>query len=411
VKILFCVQRYGDDVVGGAEAACRGFAEGMAGRGHQVHVLTSAARDYTSWADHYPLGESRSRGVVIHRLPVRAPRTEEQFGVLSARALGRDAPLGVQRDWLRVQGPDLAEQRAWLTANAHRFDVAVFYTYLYPTSGLGLTTAAPFVPTVLHPAAHAEPTYDLAVFDEVFARADGIAVHTPEEADLVTSRRPYVSNVAVIGSGVEEPQLHGDGARFRERFGIGSGALASFVGRIDRNKGTDELVRYFGEFRRRVDGDAWLALVGQQIHDMGDLPGIVSTGYVDEQTKTDAYAATSVFILPSYLESFSIALCEAWLVRRPALVQGACDVLAGQVDRSGGGIAYRSYAEFEQSLAVLFGDPRLRDRLGERGRAYVLDRYPWPRVLARYEAFLGGVIDGRASGRCGAGSPLPEAGQ
>jgi Glycosyltransferase len=74
---------------------------------------------------------------------------------------------------------------------------------------------------------------------------------------------------------------------------------------------------------------------------------VVVTGFIDEAGKQSALAGAAALVQPSYFESFSMVLTEAWAHRRPALVQGHCAVLDGQARRSGGGIPYRSYAEFE----------------------------------------------------------------
>ncbi|MEO8697395.1 MAG: glycosyltransferase family 4 protein [Acidimicrobiales bacterium] len=393
MKLLLCVQRYGDDVAGGAESACRGFAEGLARRGHTIEVATSAARDYVTWADHYPTGASTANGVTVHRFGVRKPRSEAQFGPLSARVLGAPTSLAVQRDWLRVQGPDLPDMQEFLRADADRYDAVILHTYLYPTSALAVTVAACRAPVVLHPAAHQEPMLAFDVYEELFGRVDGLAFYTPEEQALVVDRFRPSAVREVVGVGVEA-NAKGDGARFRRHFGIEDGPLLLFVGRVDRNKGSDELISYFREFRRR-DRRVTLAVVGQPIDPIEPQPGVVVTGFVDEQTKYDAFAAATVFVNPSYFESFSIVLCESFLHRRPALVQERCDVLAGQVRRSRGGLTYSSFAEFDAALTRLLDDAALRDRLGESGRRYTIENYAWGHVLTRYEAFLSRVIESR----------------
>src|SRR5690606_14493499 len=134
-KLLFVVQRYGDGVAGGSEAACRSVAARLAARGHHVEVLTSRARSYVDWADEFDDGVDEIDGVVVNRLGVRAPRTPERFGPIHGRIIRQPrAPLYVQRDWLRLQGPDLPELERWLDHNAPRFDAAIFFTYLYPTA-------------------------------------------------------------------------------------------------------------------------------------------------------------------------------------------------------------------------------------------------------------------------------------
>ncbi len=97
-----------------------------------------------------------------------------------------------------------------------------------------------------------------------------------------------------------------------------------------------------------------------------------------------------------------MVLTEAWAQRRPALVQGHCAVLEGQVRRSGGGIPYRGYAEFEAALDGLLADPDLRRALGDAGRRYTEANYRWDTVLDRYERFLAGLVSSSPSS-----SPAP----
>jgi len=70
--------------------------------------------------------------------------------------------------------------QAFLRSDAARFDAVILHTYLYPTSALAATVAAARTPVVLHSAAHQEPMLGLDVYDELFARVDGIAYYTPE---------------------------------------------------------------------------------------------------------------------------------------------------------------------------------------------------------------------------------------
>ena len=67
MKLLYVIQRYGDQIVGGSESACRHFAERLVARGHEVHVLTSCAHDYVDWADEYPAGTEIINGVTTFR--------------------------------------------------------------------------------------------------------------------------------------------------------------------------------------------------------------------------------------------------------------------------------------------------------------------------------------------------------
>ena len=391
---------------GGAERCCREYARRLAARGHDVHVLTSCARSYVDWANHYPEGQEIIEGVTVHRLPVSWPRPHHRFEeannrVIGALLQGRPTPRYAQESWMHLMGPTTPGLEGWIEAHAAEFDVAIVYTYLYFTAWKGLATLAGRVPTVFHPTAHAEPYLGLELFDDQFWSADALGYLTEEEAALVAGRfGPVVaakpSLVAGIGVEVEGP-LGGDvpapaTAAFRHRFGIGDRPFLVYVGRVDPNKGTGELLEFFAAYKRRRPGPLALVVIGENVQSLPAHSDVVITGFVDDEIAAAGLSASDVFVHPSYFESFSMVLTEAWAHRRPALVQGGSAVMAGQCLRSGGGLPYNGYAEFEAALDMLLGDPALRAALGARGRAYVEARYAWDPLLARYESFLGSVI-------------------
>ena len=212
MRLLFVVQRYGEKIFGGAEQASRMFATRLAARGHDVEVLTSCALSYVDWAEHYPPGTGELEGVTVHRLPVVSPRDPAIFGPLNGRvnANPHPTPLLLQRAWLRSQGPTLAGQTEWLRERAGGYDVAVFFTYLYATTALGLPVAASLVPTLFHPLAHDEPPFWLPVFDTTLRSAAQMAYLTEEERDLVALRLRHPLSGTVIGIGTELDPPVGD---------------------------------------------------------------------------------------------------------------------------------------------------------------------------------------------------------
>ena len=91
------------------------------------------------------------------------------------------------------------------------------------------------------------------------------------------------------------------------------------------------------------------------------------TGPVDEADKWDIVRDALVSVSPSALESFSLVVVEAWVDRVPVLVNGACGPTREHCERSGGGLWFTSYPEFEAVLDRLVADPALRAALGARG--------------------------------------------
>ena len=99
-----------------------------------------------------------------------------------------------------------------------------------------------------------------------------------------------------------------------------------------------------------------------------------------------------VAVSPSALESFSLVVIEAWVDRVPVLVNGTCGPTREHCERSGGGLWFTSYPEFEAVLDRLMADGRLRARARATGRAFVDRHFRWPVLVARYDEFLTEVL-------------------
>jgi glycosyltransferase involved in cell wall biosynthesis len=391
MRLVYVVQRYGAEVFGGAEQHCRLFASRMAARGHDVSVITSCAVDYMDWANAYPEGASTIDGVTVHRVPVRRSREEASFARMHARVLGRrrtQAAPFLQREWMRLQGPWMPRLPDVVSEVTRDADLTIFFTYLYFTTWAGLPAARSR--TVMHPTAHDEPPIHLPLFQTVFRQADAFAFSTEEEEEFVRRRFRVDRPSAVIGIGTDL-ELGGDVAAFRERWGLQDRPYVVFVGRTEPVKGAQELAEQFIAFKERHPGGLVLVMIGAEVHPVPRHPDIVMTGFVDDETRDAGLRGALAMVQPSYFESFSMVLAECWAAGVPALVRDHSEVLVGHCRRSGAGIPYGGFAEFESGLELLLDDADLRRSMGERGRRYVSERYSWDAVMGRYESFLDDV--------------------
>ncbi len=393
MRLLYVVQRYGENIAGGAEQYCREMAERMAARGHHVEIATTCAESYVDWADVYEPGRTTVEGVDVHRFRVAAPRDNTIFGDLNRRLVtGRGArPLFLQREWMRTQGPWSPDLVVWLEHNAHRFDAVCCFTYLYWTTWAALDVVHGRAPLLLHSTVHDEPPLRLSLFDNEFHTPDAFVMLMPEEIDLIRTRFHLDPPGGVVGIGVEVGPA--EPSRFRSAYRLGGAPYLLYVGRIDAGKGALALVEFFIAYKdRHPDEDLVLVMVGIDLLKIPERDDIIVTGFVDYQTRDDALAGAFALAQPSFFESFSMILTEAFAYGRPAIVQGRCAVLRGHAQRSNGAIPYDDFAEFEAALEMLRSDPELADAMGAAGRAYVEREYEWDTVLERYEAVLEATV-------------------
>jgi len=387
LNVLFVVPRYGPEVVGGAETAARLLAEHLALLpGWEVGVATTGAKDFVTWEEEYPPGRKWINGVRVDRYASEHGRLPD-FHPLSAALLADPTrATGEEADrWLEYQGPYCpALVEAVATTEA---DVVVFYPYLYfPTvRAIGRVR----VPAVLHPAAHDEPALRLPIFPAVYDAADALVFQTRAERRLVENTFPVAHHrQLLLGLGVDDPDEVGVAAT---GYLLGGGERTPYLiclGRVDRMKGSHLLASWFAHYKRRRPGPMRLVFAGPLVEPPPEHDDVDVLGVVDDDTKWSLLANATALVSPSPFEAFSLVVAEAWSARCPVLVNAACGPTVEQCRRSGGGLVFGSYGEFEASLDRLGADSALRDRLGASGRRYVADRYRWPVVTERYARFL-----------------------
>ncbi len=238
-------------------------------------------------------------------------------------------------------------------------------------------------------------------------QAERVHVPTHRAAEgLVESGIP-AERLVLFGRGTDHERFDPDlrSGRMRRRLGGRDATLALYVGRLSREKG---VLHMADAFRRATphcpglrlaivgDGPARVelgrALAGTPHRFMGTLRG-------DELA--EAYASADLLCLPSETETFGQVVTEAAASALPAVVmdRGAAGehVVHG---RSGLVVEAGAPEALAAAMALLHGDPALRERLGAGALRVAASRPGWDDVfdelLRGYPALLGDARPGRA---------------
>ena len=114
-------------------------------------------------------------------------------------------------------------------------------------------------------------------------------------------------------------------------------------------------------------------------------------GFPDEE-KRAFFSAADVFVSVSPFESFGIVFLEAW---REGLPVVGCrrGGSAKLIDEFKDGLLVQdgNPRELATAILLLLGDETARRKLGEAGRAKLLERYTWDAVIDSWEDLYHGL--------------------
>lgn len=395
MRVAFVVQRYGTEIQGGAELHCRWVAEHVAKR-HEVEVLTTTATDYLSWQNVLPAGVSQLNGVTVRRFPVARERREDAFFPVANKVCFFDHTDEEERQWLLEHGPVTPGLVEHLRRHEADYDAIVFFSYRYWTTYFGMQVAPH--KSLLVPTAEHDRVLYLRLFRPFFRLPAAIVFNTPEERELierVSGNEGLPGDV--VGTGIDRPaSIPVD--EVAPRLDL-LGDYLVYVGRIEPEKGCAVMIDHFLRWQRETRATTTLALFGRSTMSFSENAHVRLMGVVPDGEKLAAIARARALVMPSRHESLSMVVLESWMMSRPVLVNGDCEVLRGQVLRANGGLYYRRYEEFAAAMDLLVSEPGLADRLGRQGNAYFQANYAWDRVMEKYERLLATAAAGKAAAR------------
>ena len=307
----------------------------------------------------------------------------------SARIFHGRHSVQEELEWLDSQGPTSPSLMRRLKRVADECDFVILFSARYSPAFHGARFASH--KAVLVPTAEREAGLGLEIFKPVFRGVRGIMYNSFEEQsthhDAVVQRPRARYRSSALGRGFHE---HVDPDRARQKFGLNNPFIV-YVGRIDANKGCEDLFRYFREYADRSSHALDLVLIGTPVLTIPSHPRIRHLGFVADQDKFDTIAAADTLVMPSPYESLSMVALEAWALGRPVLASARCDVLVGQCLRSNAGLYYDDAQEFGAALDLILSDRSLAATLGSNGRRFYDRNYSWPVIERTYLNMLDGL--------------------
>lgn len=376
--------------VNGVSTSIQTFAREFTAAGHQVTLIApDYGPDYGNKNSSEPFKLIRIPSRYLPFDPedriLRWGRLRAHHGVLSAAGF----------DLVHVHTPFIAHYAG--LALARRFGVPVIESY-HTFFEQYLDKYVPLVPGAW--MRYAARRFSTSQCEEV----DALAV--PSRAMLEVLRGYGIATQAeVVPTGIDTHQFRrGDGARFRQRFGIAvDRPLLVHVGRLAFEKNVDFLLRAMQRIKQGCP-QVVLAIAGEGpartmlealTRKLGLTEQVRFLGYLPRDgSLEDCYSAGDAFIFASRTETQGLVLLESMALGTPVVstaVMGSAEVLS---DGEGCLIAEEDEALFAETVLRLLTDHGLRARLGKKAVAYA-QAWSAPALGERMLAFYQRVIDGQ----------------
>lgn len=379
MRLAFVTPRYGPDILGGAEALARGFAEKLAQKGWPIEVWTTCAQNYYTWQNMYPVGVETINRVTVRRFPASVMSTPGSNGV-GSKVFG-NFPSTPEAEYRWADGgmhsPELYH---YLLHYGRNFDYLIFLPYQFGFTCYGASIYPEH--SIIWPCLHPDPAAYFEPVRVMLHQAKGIILNSQAERRLLLQGLQIKNlHYQVIGYGVEASP--GDSNRFYRHYPHLKTPFMLYAGRIEKAKNVHLLIDYFIAYVETRRNPINLVLIGSGPVSVPNHPRVFWLGHLNEQDKHDAYASAAVLCQPSVLESFGITLMEAWRQATPVLVHGECGVTLEHCLAAQGGLYFADLAEFKEVLDFLLANPEIAAQLGRNGCNYVETNYSWDRVVKK----------------------------
>ncbi|CAN5259502.1 hypothetical protein BH11PSE2_BH11PSE2_09120 [soil metagenome] len=164
-----------------------------------------------------------------------------------------------------------------------------------------------------------------------------------------------------------------------------------FIGRLEKIKGVQDIIPSFaGEIGPKL----LIVGAGEYEAELRELakpyPRVIFTGRLPPEALSQYYANARALIVPSVCyETFGIILIEAFRNGTPVIARDIGPF--GEIVGEGGGLLFKSQAQFEAAVQQLYENPPLRDKLSIEARRAFETNWRENVVMTSYFDLLRGV--------------------
>jgi len=296
--------------------------------------------------------------------------------------------------------------------------VAAYYSRLYRKPYVLAPRGMLYPETFFKKAWKKWPYYHLVVKKDLES-ASAIHYTTEDEAEKTQSFLGLNNHTIIVPNGIELSEFSDlpDREQLKVRYPyLKDKKTILFLGRVNWKKGLDILVKAYAMLTKDrkdlhlliagPDEKGYSEKVKRWIRkykmsyidfrlrgkDRKEDAQVTFTGMLTGKEKIEAYAASDVFVLPSYSENFGMTVVEAMACGLPVVISNKVGIYK-EIERNKAGIVIDMNAQnLYQGIKLILENPNLREEIAINGRKLVEEYYDIDKVadkmIAAYQEIL-----------------------
>jgi len=226
----------------------------------------------------------------------------------------------------------------------------------------------------------------------IFARVDGVETTGPDGAEYVMQYGtppdrifvlPHVFDVERLSEGVRKARLERD--NIRESLGV-NGTAFIYVGRLWQKKGLKDLIDAFSVVQDAVIEPVTLLIVGDgpdeeefrsYAQDL-NLENVYFLGFKAAEELPDLYAASDVFVFPTWGDPYGLVVDEAMVSGLPVISTDAAGEIGERIADGENGfvVPSRDTQAMADAMTELSQNDELRRNMGNAAKTCAAARRP-----------------------------------
>jgi 1,2-diacylglycerol 3-alpha-glucosyltransferase len=387
MRILIATETYPPNVNGSALATER-MAKRLAEKGHSVSVVAPS----TSFR-HFKTNQGK---ITIYRLRSILVQKTQKLRVSPQLLHYREfheIMMEVKPDIIHINNPGFIAQTAITTAR--KFRVPIIGTSHFMAENLTHYLRLPDqMEKILN-------TSVWKMYARFYSRLNLIISPTQTAANLL-KRLKVNTKIQVISNGLDlkkfNPNNNGD--YIKKRFKLPNKLTILFLGRIDKEKNIDILIKAVALLKDKIDFQTVIVGKGKEdrpLKKLADSLGVkekvIFTGYLPKDDLHNVYKIADIFVMPGTAELQSLVTMEAMACGLPVVGANAV-ALPHLIHSKKNGFLFKpgNEKDLAEKLFIVLNDPELRKKMGKESLE-IISHHNIDDVIVKVEKVYKQVIE------------------